>query len=127
MSNNNNNNTLNYPNKWKNILQHKFKNISSDNINNGNLFLRKLESKSFCSDIYESFVKNKNRTLSYIFEFNYNTISISLSIVQVFAFISFFILRGNNDQYIFYIPCIGKKIQKLKENMKNKCPKFYYM
>ena len=59
-------------------------NISPSIFNYKKFFKRKLESDSFCTDIYYSFVRNNGRKLSYIFDFNYETIhgiSIALLIV----------------------------------------------
>lgn len=122
----NNNYTLNYYNKRKNIFQKGFKEITSNNINHRQLFSRKLKSGSFCSDIYESFVKNKNKRLSYIFELNYKTIngiSISLIIVHFFAVISFIILKNNNDQYQI-LQTFKQILKSIKEFLKNACPRF---
>ena len=74
--------------------------------NSNNNYLRKLESKSFCSDIYESLVKNKNRRLSYLFDTNYNIIlglSIPLSIVSFLAIFSFMILNVDNEKKITFL------------------------
>ena len=61
-------------------------NVSSDIINFQPLIKRKLESDSFCTDIRESFSRNKGKKLSYIFDLNYTTIrrlSIALMVVCV--------------------------------------------
>ena len=50
------------------------KNISSDKDIKKNLFSRKLVSESFCSDIYDKFVKYKDSRLSNIFDLNYGKI-----------------------------------------------------
>ena len=59
-------------------------NISPNIFNYNKFFKRKLESDFFGADIYDSFVRNNGRKLSYIFDFNYETIygiSIALLIV----------------------------------------------
>ena len=59
-------------------------NISPNIFNYKKFFKRKLESDFFGADIYDSFVRNNGRKLSYIFDFNYETIygiSIALLIV----------------------------------------------
>ena len=58
---------------------------SSPSIFNYKKFLkRKLESDSFCGDMFNSFVKNNGRKLSYIFDLNYETIyGISLALFIV--------------------------------------------
>ena len=50
------------------------KNISSERDIKKNLFSRKLVSESFCSDIYDKFVKYKDSRLSNIFDLNYGKI-----------------------------------------------------
>lgn len=59
-------------------------NISPSIFNYKKIFKRKLESDSFCDDIYDSFIRNNGRKISYIFDLNYETIygiSIALLIV----------------------------------------------
>ena len=62
------------------------KNISSSsNVSNKSFTQRKLVSSSFCQDMQESFVRNKNKKLTYIFNLNYGTIrKISLPIPIIF-------------------------------------------
>ena len=115
------NETINYLNKSGNIPKKNKINFSENN-NNNNKHLRKLESNSFCTDIFESFVRNKNRRLSYIFELNYNIIrglSIPISIVSVLVPFSFFILNINNEKlYLIFTKKIKKEIlDKFNESM----------
>ena len=61
-------------------------NISPSIFNYKIIFKRKLESDSFCADIYDSFKRNNGKKLSYIFDLNYETIygiSIALLIVTL--------------------------------------------
>ena len=125
------NETINYLNKSGNIPKKNKINFSenNNNNNNNNKHLRKLESNSFCTDIFESFVRNKNRRLSYIFELNYNIIrglSIPISIVSVLVPISFFILNINNEKlYLIFTKKIKKEIlDKFNESM-NENAKLY--
>lgn len=62
------------------------------NINNNNFIFRKLVSKSFCHEIYSSFIEYKGKPLSYIFDFNISRlfgISIPIFIISL-LFFSFF-------------------------------------
>ena len=80
------------------------KNVIDFSRNYGGGRLRKLESSSFCIDIFESFVRNKNRRLSYIFDLNYNIIrglSIPIFVVSFFVPISFIVLNINNEKLYF--------------------------
>ena len=51
--------------------------------------LRKLESDSFCKDMQFSFVRNKDKSLSYIFDLDYTTIR-KLSLTVIFLCIGIF-------------------------------------
>ena len=91
------NETFNNPCTSENDLRGCF-NVSSDIINFQPSFKRKLESDSFCTDIRDSFSRNKGRKLSYIFDLKYITIrriSIALMVVCVsfmaLSLIKFFI------------------------------------
>ena len=76
--------------------------ISSGIFNYKRFLRRKLESDSFCADMYDSFVRNNGKRLSYIFDLNYETIyglSIALLIVTlgVIAFsitVFIFLIKG---------------------------------
>ena len=52
---------------------------------------RKLESDSFCMDMYASFVRNKGKKMSYIFDLKYKRIR-NFSIVVMILSISFFVI-----------------------------------
>ena len=69
-------------------------NNNTNKNNNNNFYFRKLVSKSFCHEIYNSFIEYKGKPLSYIFDFNLeilNRISIVLFIIN-FIFYIFYIL-----------------------------------
>ena len=118
---------FNYLNKDNNISK---KNVINFSQNYDNKHLRKLESNSFCIDIFESFVRNKNRKLSYIFDLNYNIIrglSIPILVVSFFVPISFIILNINNDK--LYFVCKKKfksDVLDLENECKHKCPGVCY-
>ena len=119
------NETLNYIYKANNTLEKNKINFSQ---NYNNKHLRKLESKSFCSDIYESFVKNKNRRLSYLFDTNFDTIrslSIPLSVACSFAIFSFLLLNVNNEKKYPVIFDCRKYFLNFINCFKNKCPTLY--
>ena len=63
------NNTYNIYSKGRNSLELAGNISLSKQLNN-----RRLASDSFCSDMYQSFVNNKNRPLSYIFDLKYEEI-----------------------------------------------------
>ena len=71
------------------ILQNKnaLENINKSSLNISNykkIFKRKLESSSFCIDMYDSLVRNNGKRLSYIFDLNYETIhGISIALLVV--------------------------------------------
>ena len=57
------------------------------NINNINFTFRKLVSKSFCHEIYSSFIEYKGKPLSYIFDFNISILfGISIPILIIYLF-----------------------------------------
>ena len=67
--------------------------------NNNNFYFRKLVSKSFCHEIYNSFNEYKGKPLSYIFNFNLGIllrISIPLIIINIIIFIVFSTLFFRN-------------------------------
>ena len=78
----------------KNILQKNF-NADSNIIDLKYSYKRKLSSSSFCSDLMESFERNKGKKLSYIFDLNYQAIrklSIALTVVDL-SFIILTVIR----------------------------------
>ena len=106
------------------------KNVIDFSRNYGGGRLRKLESSSFCIDIFESFVRNKDRKLSYIFDLNYNIIrglSIPIFVVSFFVPISFIVLNINNEK--LYFVCKKKfksDVLDLENECKHKCPGVCY-
>ncbi len=48
--------------------------ISLDKLKINRSFLRKLVSDSFCDDMHDSFVRNKDKKISYLFDLNYGLI-----------------------------------------------------
>ena len=88
------NSTLNHSDTKENITHDK--KIYQNFTNYKNLNLRRLVSDSFCTDIRESFVRNKMKRLSYIFDLNYEEIrgiSIALLVIHL-AFIPLVIIIG---------------------------------
>ena len=88
-----NNETYEHSCSKENILEGCL-NISSDIIEFKPLLIRKLSSRSFCTDMQESFVRNEGRKLEYIFDLRYKAIrkmSIALIIVTL-VYISLYII-----------------------------------
>ena len=96
----------------------RFANISKSN----NSYFRKLVSRSFCQEIYSSFIKYKGRPLSNIFNLNIETlfgISIPLIVIySIFEFVAFFSLIISN--FIFIKKIIEKKRENKIENKREK-------
>lgn len=90
-----NNETYEHSCSKENILEGCL-NISSDIIEFKPLLIRKLSSRSFCTDMQESFARNEGRRLEYIFDLRYKAIrnmSIALTIVtSVYAFFDIIII-----------------------------------
>ena len=93
--------TYNYSCTEENILEGCLNNIS-DIIDFKSLSKRNLASDSFCTDMQESFIRNKGIKLSYIFNFRYQAIrkiSIALTTVMLsfiaLSIISLIILKKN--------------------------------
>ena len=90
-----NNETYEHSCSKENILEGCL-NISSDIIEFKPLLIRKLSSRSFCTDMQESFARNEGRRLEYIFDLRYKAIrnmSIALTIVTfVYAFFDIIII-----------------------------------
>lgn len=69
-------------------------NISSNIIEFKPFLLRKLSSRSFCTDMQDSFERNEGKKLSYIFDLKYQTIrllSIALLVVELCGIVLFII------------------------------------
>ena len=80
--------------------------ISNDNSKFKRYYNRKLASGSFCSDMYESFVKNNGSKLSFLFDLNYGVI-LKLSIALLVVSLSYFVAG-------VIIACCKKNINNLK-------------
>ena len=78
--------------------------FSPRNIKIKRLFLRRLVSDSFCMDMYDSFLRNKDKKISYIFDLNYTKIR-NISIAILVLTLSFIVL--------VILALIGKEIGKL--------------
>ena len=65
--------------------------FSPRNIKIKRLFLRRLVSDSFCMDMYDSFLRNKDKKISYIFDLNYTKIR-NISIAILVLTLSFIVL-----------------------------------
>ena len=76
----------------KNHILNESKAIPSDIDINKKLFLRKLVSHSFCSEMYDNFVKYRGTKLSNIFDLNYDKIH-KYSIITLFLSLANFISK----------------------------------
>jgi len=75
-------------------------------------FIRKLDSESFCTDMQESFSRNKGKRLSYIFNFRYQAIR-KINIALIVVILSYIIL-------LIAEFCIISKIKKIKSGDEKK-------
>jgi len=82
--------------------------ISFENIKIRKNLRRKLASSSFCGDMYDSFVRNKGRKISFVFDLNYGTIR-GLSIATMIVTICYFVI-------CVIVACNIKKIEEWKAN-----------
>ena len=82
--------------------------ISFENIQIRKNLRRRLASSSFCGDMYDSFVRNKGRKLSFVFDLNYGIIR-GLSIATMIVSLCFFIINAIALCYIKEIAELNQK------------------
>ena len=84
--------------------------ISLDKLKINHSFLRKLVSDSFCDDMHDSFVRNKDKKISYLFDLNYGLIRkfsitllvLTLSNIPLTILFIFIFKCSKNLRYIYY-------------------------